>query len=187
MFDSRQFANAVLELLPEPLAEQLKLRVRGDVCALVRLEHDSLVVFFDDSQATLLAPRVAQANLVVDLGEVDALLWHREDGGLGASLDHVFRDQPDATRCDDASHRVTLGTNVNDAWSRLEFAGPELRTCQVHDDAALGIGVHCGGADVVDHAAPHNLIVVRAVDPRKVHAGCEHLLDQHAVVGSLGG
>ena len=187
LLDGGQFAGQVGQLLARFLAPKPQPGAGRDVGAFPGLEDQAAVVLLDDVQHALLAARVPEAELVADLGVVDALGGHRDDSGLGAALHGVVGDEADTSRRDDAPHGVAFRTNMNDARPGFEFARAQLGPCQIHDYPAFYARIGRGGVNVRHHALPGSGIIMGTVDTSDVHAGRNHFLCERGIVGGLSG
>ena len=95
--------------------------------------------------------------------------------------------EPYARRTGHASECVARRLDLDDRRTGLERASAQLGPGQVHQHAALPTGRLFGPTEVLDHASPCRVVVMRAVDAHAVHAVLEQVLDQAVIVGGFAG
>ena len=132
------------------------------------------------------------------IGEREAITDHERlqkyfrelEAGVGVSRRFarcLLRREPNPRGVGDTSEHVARRPDLDHARTWLEWTSPELGPAKSISTRQVPAGRQFRSTEMLDHARPRAVIVMRTVDTHAVHTVLDQMLDQAVVNGRLAG
>jgi len=133
--------------------------------------------------------RIVEANPVADVEIRKKAAREREAGGCSkrSRLGAICWCEPNVSGSEDTAANVASGPRLDDGRSRLNGAGAEFGTSDIHKQPAIASRFLTSFLKIANHAEPGFGFVMGTVDAHAIHAIADEVAHQCIVRGGVCG